>query len=50
MALPVRRNTESASWNPFRELDHLHARMSELREKSVGDLGAHALEGWVTGG
>ena len=37
MALQVLRNTDRQGWNPFRELDDLHERMSKLLESSVGD-------------
>jgi HSP20 family protein len=45
MVLPVRRNTELQSWDPFRELDDLHQRMSRLLESNVGDVPGVA--GWV---
>ena len=46
MVLPVRRTTELESWDPFRELDELHQRMSRLLvESSVGDV--RGLAGWV---
>jgi HSP20 family protein len=37
MALQVMRNTDRQGWNPFRELDDLHERMSKLLESSVVD-------------
>jgi HSP20 family protein len=37
MALQVIRNIDRQEWNPFRELDVLHERMSKLLESSVGD-------------
>ena len=45
MVLPVRRNTELQSLNPFRELDDLYQRMSRLLESSVGEV--HGVAGWV---
>jgi HSP20 family protein len=45
MVLPVRRNAELQTWDPFRELDDLHQRMSRLLESSVGDL--RGVAGWV---
>jgi len=36
MALPVPRNNETQAWNPIRELDDLHERMSRLFESSLG--------------
>ncbi len=47
MALPVRRNQETMTWNPLRELDDLHERMSRLLESSAGDLAATAAGRWV---
>ena len=47
MALPVRRNHDLAGWNPFRELDDLHDRMSRLLESSFGDSRPGSLTGWV---
>jgi HSP20 family protein len=37
MALQVMRNSDRQGWNPFRELDDVHERMSKLLESSVGD-------------
>jgi HSP20 family protein len=37
MALQVMRNTDRQGWNPFRELDDFHERMSKLLESSVSD-------------
>jgi len=37
MALQVMRNTDRQGWNPFRELDDVHERMSKLLESSVSD-------------
>jgi HSP20 family protein len=37
MALQVMRNTDRQRWNPFRELDDFHERMSKLLESSVSD-------------
>lgn len=45
MALPVRRNTDVAQWNPFRELDDLHTRMNRLMESAFGGFGG--LASWV---
>ena len=36
MALPVRRNTAVAQWDPFRELDDFHTRMNRLMESAFG--------------
>lgn len=36
MTAQVVRNTFGQEWNPFRELDELHERMSKLLESSVG--------------
>ncbi|MFP5336529.1 MAG: Hsp20/alpha crystallin family protein [Actinomycetes bacterium] len=46
MALPVRRNSELQTWNPFRELDDLHQRMSRLMESTFGET-RDGLTGWV---
>lgn len=45
MVLPVRRNNELQSRDPFRELDDLHQQMSRLLESSLGDL--RGVAGWV---
>jgi HSP20 family protein len=46
MVLPVRRTAELESWDPFRELDELHQRMSRLLVQSnVGDV--RGVAGWV---
>lgn len=45
MALPVRRNTDVAQWNPFRELDDFHTRMNRLMESAFGGFGG--LDSWV---
>ena len=46
MALPVRRSSELQAWNPFRELDDLHERMSRLMESTFGETRG-GLTGWV---
>ncbi|UER55866.1 Hsp20/alpha crystallin family protein [Kineosporiaceae bacterium SCSIO 59966] len=46
MALPARRSTELQTWNPFRELDDLHERMSRLMESTFGET-RNGLTGWV---
>jgi HSP20 family protein len=45
MALPVRRNTAVAQWDPFRELDDFHTRMNRLMESAFG--GFAGLDSWV---
>jgi HSP20 family protein len=45
IVLPVRRNAELQSWDPFRGLDDLHQRMSRLLESHVGDV--RGVAGWV---
>jgi len=42
MALPVRGNSQNRAWNPIRELDDLHERMSRLFESSLGEGAAGA--------
>lgn len=37
MALPVRRSGDVTGWSPFRELDDLHGRLSQLLESTFGD-------------
>lgn len=46
MALPARRSTELQTWNPFRELDDLHERMSRLMESTFGET-RNGLTSWV---
>jgi len=46
MALPARRSTELQTWNPFRELDDLHERMSRLLESTFGET-RNGLTSWV---
>ena len=36
MTLQLMRNADRQGWDPFRELDELHERMSKLLESSVG--------------
>jgi HSP20 family protein len=45
MALPVRRNTDVAQWNPFWELSDFHTRMNRLMESAFGGFGG--LDSWV---
>lgn len=47
MALPARRGNELSAWNPFRELDDLHSRFSQLLESAVGESPAGALGAWL---
>jgi HSP20 family protein len=47
MALPVRRSTDVQAWNPFRELDDLHERMSRLLESTFGGNGSSTVTGWA---
>lgn len=37
MSLPAHRESDLARWDPFRELDDLHTRMSELMEATLGE-------------
>ena len=46
MALPVRRGGEVSGWSPFRELDDLHGRLSQLLESTFGE-GPGPLTSWA---
>lgn len=47
MALPARRGNEMTAWNPFRELDDLQNRFSQLLESAVGETPAGAVGAWL---
>jgi HSP20 family protein len=47
MALPVRRNSEIRTWDPFRELDDLQSRFVGLLESAFGELPRTALNTWA---
>ena len=44
MTLQLLRNTDRQGWDPFRELDDIHQRVSKLLESGVGD---GLVTGWV---
>ncbi|MDQ4037077.1 MAG: Hsp20/alpha crystallin family protein [Actinomycetota bacterium] len=46
MTEPARRTSDVSTWNPFRELDELRGRVSQLLESSFGQRAAGGLDLW----
>src|SRR5690625_2034285 len=47
MALPVRRMTNLAPWDPFRDMGDLHARMSQVLDSAFGEAGLPTPQRWA---
>jgi len=47
MALPVRRLSNLATWDPFRDMGDLHARMSQVLDSAFGETGLPTPQRWA---